>query len=141
MLDRHAARRKALVGTDAGHRRDHADPGDIEVKLFGGDLGQRREDALAELDLARTHFHHAARQDAQPSPRRGLAASDGGSSGPLPGEVAISRRPGGRASWQRPRARRARSGSARRTGTSCGRARRVPRPRWGCRWRPAARRR
>ncbi len=72
MLDRQAARRRALIRTDAGHGRDHADPGHIDVKLLGGDLRQRGEHALAELDLARTHLNHATRQDAQPVSETGI---------------------------------------------------------------------
>ena len=72
MLDRQATRRSALIRTDAGHGRDHADPGHIDVKLLGGDLRQRGEHALAELDLARTRLNHAARQDAQPVPETGI---------------------------------------------------------------------
>ena len=106
------------------------DPCRDDVQFLGGHLGQRGEHALAELHLARTHLDHAARQHAQPvaEPRdwpRAMAAAPSWLRVTLPSAAV----PAGPQARPRPRARRARSGSARRTGTGCRPARRGPRPR------------
>lgn len=52
LLDRKAARGDAFVRAGCGRGADHFDAADIDVELVRGDLGQRRDDALADLDLA-----------------------------------------------------------------------------------------
>jgi hypothetical protein len=51
-LDRLAGDRAALVGGGGGAAELHGDPGEGHVELLGDDLGQRRADAGAEIDVA-----------------------------------------------------------------------------------------
>ena len=66
MLDRVAARGHALVGARGRAGRHHAHAGEIDVELVGDDLGDGREDALADLDLAGRDLDDAVSPKAQP---------------------------------------------------------------------------
>ena len=66
VLDGHAARGVALVGTHAGDRGHHPHPPEADVQFLGGYLGQRGEHALPEFHLARPYLDDAGRQHAQP---------------------------------------------------------------------------
>ena len=68
MLHRQAARGDALVGAHGRAGRHHAHARQIDVELVGHDLGDGREDALADLDLAGEHLHDPI--GAQPQPLR-----------------------------------------------------------------------
>src|SRR5581483_10684259 len=64
----------ALVGARCRRHRLHADALEADVELVGGDLRQRSDDPLADLDLAGAHLDEPARIEAQPArkPRVGL---------------------------------------------------------------------
>ena len=116
LLDRQAARGGALVGalspspprTMRMRSRSH-------VQLVGSDLRQRRDDALAELDLAGLSSTKPLASNRSQRDRRGLAFRLTGSSA----EAFIG------PPWP-PAARRARHDCGSRTGTGCDRARRAP---------------
>ncbi len=55
-----------FIGTARRRCANHLHAGDIDIKLVGGDLGQRRHDALPDLDLARRDRHLSLRRDADP---------------------------------------------------------------------------
>src|SRR5207244_55744 len=46
---------------------DHAHPGEIDIELVGRNLGQRGDDALADLDLAGAQYNEARGIEAQPA--------------------------------------------------------------------------
>src|SRR5262249_2832989 len=64
---RSAASRDALVGTAGCVGGDHADACVVDVQLFCGDLGERRDDPLADLDLSGSNLDHAVRLDRNPT--------------------------------------------------------------------------
>src|SRR6185503_17798425 len=66
-----------LVRRLAGVAGDHLELGERQVELLRRDLRQRREDALAELDLAGEHRRGAVGIDAKPGiePAVGLQAA------------------------------------------------------------------
>src|SRR5262249_6777580 len=66
VLDRLAARGLPFVWRAAGISRNHGHMRERHVELLGGDLGERRDDALAELDLAGEDSDPAVGADAQP---------------------------------------------------------------------------
>src|SRR5262249_47995548 len=76
LLDRLAAGGYSLVGAcrSGGRKQSHAR--DVDVELVGSDLGQRGNDALSDLDLARTELDCSIATDAQPlrQPRVALQA-------------------------------------------------------------------
>ena len=89
LLDRQAAGGHAFVRAVGGARRQHADSRKIDTQLLGGDLRQRGEDALPELDLAARDRHravalevHALRQAARVGQRRRLLSEHRGSPSP-----------------------------------------------------------
>jgi hypothetical protein len=61
----------------------HADARRVDVELVRDDLRQRREDALADLDLAGVHFTMPSGRKRSHWPRRGLRARLGGRAGAL----------------------------------------------------------
>ena len=74
VLDRLAARGLALVRGAAGVAGHHGHPSERHVEFFRRDLGERGDDALAELDLAGEHRNGAVGIDAQPSIQHAVAA-------------------------------------------------------------------
>ena len=89
ILDGEAARGHAFVGTVRSARGQHADPLQRDTELFGGDLREGGEDALAELDLAaRDRYRavalemHALRQAPRVRQRRRLLNEHRGSHAP-----------------------------------------------------------
>ena len=52
LLDRKASRGHAFVRACRGRGADHLHAADIDIEFVGGDLRQRRDDALSDLDLA-----------------------------------------------------------------------------------------
>ena len=66
MLDRQTASGHPLVGAEICCRRGHSDTANVDIEFLGGHLGQRGENALAQLDLAGPHLHGAVGVDAQP---------------------------------------------------------------------------
>ena len=75
--DRQAARGVGLVGADVGGSRHHADAAGVDVELLGDDLRERRQQALAELDLARADGDGAVGPDGQPAVQAGCRAETG----------------------------------------------------------------
>ena len=78
MLDGQATRGVALIGAEMSCRRGHPDAGHVDIQLLGGDLSERREHALAQLDLAGTDFDdtvsplYAVTDDPQPVTEAGI---------------------------------------------------------------------
>src|SRR6202035_2178369 len=68
LLHRKAARGDPLIGAVGRRRPDYLHPADIDVEFVGGDLGQRGDDALADLYLARRERQMPFGRE--PDPRR-----------------------------------------------------------------------
>ena len=66
LLHRKTARGDALVGAARRRRADHLHAADIDIEFVGGDLGQRRHDALPDLDLSRRDRHVSLRRKPDP---------------------------------------------------------------------------
>ena len=64
--DRHASGGEALVGRDGGVRGDRTNPCGRHAQLLRGDLGQRGDHPLSELDLADPEVERAVRVRSQP---------------------------------------------------------------------------
>src|SRR5439155_20734038 len=73
-LDRLAAGGLALVRGAAGVAGHHAHARERHVKLLRRDLGERRDDALSELDLAGEYGDCAVGVDAQPGVEHAVPA-------------------------------------------------------------------
>src|ERR1700680_3356399 len=68
MLHRKTAGGDAFIRAARGRSTDHLPPADIDVEFVGGDLGQRGDDALADLYLARRERQMPFGRE--PDPRR-----------------------------------------------------------------------
>ena len=66
LLHRQAPRSHRFVGTRRCRRRNHPHARDRDVELFRGDLRQRRQNALPDLDFARKDFDEAIGAEAEP---------------------------------------------------------------------------
>ncbi len=73
VLDRLAAGGDAFVGSFLGVSGNHVQARQRQVELLGGDLRQRGDDALAELDLAGAHRCAAVGRDANPGVEHAVA--------------------------------------------------------------------
>src|SRR5436190_918904 len=62
----------------AGVARDHRDAPQRHLELLGSDLGERRHDALPELDLAGEYGDAAVGIDAQPGIKRAVGLQAAG---------------------------------------------------------------
>ena len=68
LLHRKTARGDAFVGAARRRGADHLHPADIDIEFVGGDLGECRHDALADLHLSRRDHHLSLGRE--PDPRR-----------------------------------------------------------------------
>ncbi len=66
LLHGKTAGRDALVGAAGCRGAHHLHAGDIDIEFVGGDLGERRHDALPDLDLSRRDRHLSLRRDVDP---------------------------------------------------------------------------
>ena len=66
LLHRKTARGDAFVGAARRRGADHLHAADIDIEFVGGDLGQRRHDALADLDLSRRDHHLSLGREPDP---------------------------------------------------------------------------
>jgi hypothetical protein len=77
-LDGLAAGREPLLGRGVGVAGDDAHALGLDAQLLGGDLDERGEDALAELDLAGREPDAPARLEADPAVEAGIGGEAGG---------------------------------------------------------------
>ncbi len=89
VLDRLAAGGLAFVRRPAGVAGHHRDLVQRQIELFGRDLAQRRENALAEFDLAGVHGRGAVRIDADPGIEHPVGLQAAGERRRLLGENAM----------------------------------------------------
>ena len=66
LLHGKTARGDPFIGTACRRRADHLHAADIDIEFVGGDLGQRGDDALSDLDLSRRDRHLAFRREPDP---------------------------------------------------------------------------
>jgi len=66
VLDREATRGNPFVGAARGVGRDHANTLERDPQLLGGNLGERCQDTLPDLDLSAEDRHRAVALDPQP---------------------------------------------------------------------------
>ena len=66
LLDRQAPRGDALIGARRRRGANHPHAGHVDIEFVGGDLRQRGDDALSDLDLAGRDRHLSVRRKLQP---------------------------------------------------------------------------